>query len=216
MSDRTNTIFGWILFSGIVVMFLRFLSGLVFHADSPERPETMGFPIAGVEEEGAGGGGPSLAELLASADIAKGEQSFAKCISCHTINQGGASGIGPNLFGVVGLPIATHEPGFAYSDALAGHGGNWTFENLDEWLLSPRGFANGTKMSFAGLSNPEERANVIAYMNSMGSNLPLPEVQVAEPEAAEGGEAVAEAVADPAAAAGAVSAAEPVAENPGT
>src|SRR5690606_20036923 len=152
------------------------------------------------------------------ADIAKGEQSFAKCISCHTINQGGATGIGPNLFGIVGLPIAQHEPGFAYSNVLASHGGNWTFENLDEWLKSPRAFANGTKMSFAGLGNSEERANVIAYMNAMGSNLPLPAVEVAqpEPEAAEGGEAVAEAVADPAAAAGAVTAADPVAENPGT
>jgi len=215
MSDRTNTIFGWILFSGIVVMFLRFLSGLVFHADAPERPETMGFPIAGVEEEGVGGGGPSLAEVLATADVAKGEQVFARCISCHTINQGGASGIGPNLYGVVGLPIATHEAGFAYSAALSDHGGNWTFENLDEWLKSPRAFANGTKMSFAGLSSIEDRAAVIAYMNSMGSNLPLPEVQVAEPEAAEGGEAVAEAVEDPAAAAGATTAAEPVPENPG-
>jgi cytochrome c len=214
MTDRTNTIFGWILFSGIVVMFLRFLSGLVFHADNPERPEQMGFPIAGVEAEGAGGDGPSFAAVLATADPAAGEQVFAKCMACHTIEQGGAAGIGPNLYGVVGAGIGQHASGFAYSDVLASHGGNWTFENLDEWLKSPRGFANGTKMSFAGLSSVEDRAAVIAYMNSMGSGLPLPEAPAAEPEAAEG--EAADAPADvPVESAGATAAEEPAAENTG-
>ena len=213
MTDRTNTIFGWILFSGIVVMFLRFLSGLVFHADNPERPEEMGFPIAGVEEEGAAEG-PSFAAVLATADPAAGEQVFAKCMACHTIEQGGATGIGPNLYGVVGTGIAQHEPGFAYSGVLASHGGNWTFENLDEWLKSPRAFASGTKMSFAGLSSVEDRAAVIAYMNSMGSGLPLPEAPAAEPEVAEG-EAADAPMDVPVEAAGATASEEPVPENPG-
>lgn len=213
MTDRTNTIFGWILFSGIVVMFLRFLSGLVFHADNPERPEQMGFPIAGVEEEGAAEG-PSFAAVLATADPAAGEQVFAKCMACHTINQGGATGIGPNLYGVVGSGIAQHEPGFAYSSALASHEGNWTFENLDEWLKSPRAFANGTKMSFAGLSNVEDRAAVIAYMNSMGSGLPLPDPPAPEPEAAEG-EGVDAPTDVPVEATEGMASDDPVAENPG-
>src|SRR5690606_29437078 len=97
-----------------------------------------------------------------------------KCIACHTINQGGANGIGPNLWAILGDPLAHGRGGFAFSDALKKVGGNWTFEQMDKWLASPRAFANGTKMSFAGLSRPEERANVIAYMNAQGSNLPLP------------------------------------------
>lgn len=212
MSDRTNTIFGWILFSGIVVMFLRFVSGLVFHADNPERPEQMGFPIAGVEEEGADAG-PSFAAVLATADPAAGEQVFAKCIACHTIEQGGASGIGPNLYGVVGAAIGGHEPGFAYSTALAEHGGEWTFENLDEWLKSPRAFANGTKMSFAGLSSVEDRAAVIAYLNSMGSGVPLPEAPATEE--ADGDDAVDPPTDVPVEVTEAMASDDPVAENPG-
>ena len=95
-------------------------------------------------------------------------------MACHTIDQGGANGIGPNLYGTVGEAIAKGKGGFAFSDALAGVGGNWTFDQLDKWLTSPKAFANGTKMTFAGLPKAEDRANVVAYLNSMGSNLPLP------------------------------------------
>jgi cytochrome c len=84
----------------------------------------------------------------------------------------------------MGQPIGKHVAGFAYSGDLSGHGGNWTFENMDAWLASPKKFAAGTKMSFAGLSKPEDRANVIVYLNSLGANLPLPKVEAAP--AAEG------------------------------
>lgn len=188
MDDKFNTIAGWTLFGGIVALGLSSISSHIFGADDHERPEEMGYAIEGVVEEGEGDSGPSLAMLLANADIAAGEKSFAKCTACHTIEQGGANGIGPNLYGVVGQPIGKHVAGFAYSGALSGHGGDWTFENMDEWLKSPRAFAPGTKMSFAGLGNPQERANVIAYLNSMGSNLPPPEVEVVEDPAAEGQE----------------------------
>jgi cytochrome c len=80
--------------------------------------------------------------------------------------------------------------GFPFSDALKKVGGTWTFEQMDHWLTSPRTFANGTKMSFAGLSKPEDRANVIAYMNAQGSNLPLPAADAA-PEADEAVDAAA-------------------------
>jgi len=172
MGDRFNTIAGWALFAGIIALGSGIVSNKLFHA---ERPEPMGFAIEGVEAEGEGGeSGPSLNTLLASADVAAGEKTFAKCVACHTINQGGANGIGPNLWAIMGDPIAHGRGGFAFSDALKKVGGNWTFEQMDAWLASPRGFANGTKMSFAGLSRPEERANVIAYLNSQGTNLPLP------------------------------------------
>ena len=87
---------------------------------------------------------------------------------------GRATGIGPNLYGVVGAAHG-HVAGFAYSDALASIAGPWDFDALDEWLTSPRKYAPGTKMTFAGLSDPQDRADVIAYMNAQGSNLPLPE-----------------------------------------
>jgi cytochrome c len=202
MSDRFNTIAGWALFGGIIALGGGIVSSKLFHT---ERPEPMGYAIAGVEAEGEGGAsGPSLNTLLASADVAAGEKVFAKCVACHTINQGGANGIGPNLYATVGEAIATGKGGFAFSDALKKVGGTWTFEALDHWLTSPREFANGTKMSFAGLSKPEDRANLIAYLNTQGSNLPLPAAPAA---------AAADAPADAAAApAGDAAAAAPAAE----
>ncbi len=181
MTDRLNTIFGWVLFAGIVALGLSILSGLYFHADKPQRPETMGFPIEGVVEEGGGDSGPALATLLASGSADAGASVFAKCTSCHTIEQGGANGIGPNLFGTLGKSIGKHAAGFAYSDALSGKGGEWTYEAMDEWLKSPRAFAPGTKMSFAGLSSPEDRANVILYLHANGGGPPFPAAPVEEP-----------------------------------
>jgi cytochrome c len=138
----------------------------------------------GVIEEVDGPVGPSFMQLLATADPAAGERVFAKCQACHSIEQGGSDGIGPNLYGVVGKPVGKHAAGFAYTAALSGHGGDWNFENLDHWLQSPSGFASGTAMSFAGLPKVEDRANLVAYLNTMGSNLPTPAVEEAPAEAA--------------------------------
>lgn len=183
MDDRFNTIAGWTLFAGIVGLGLNSVSSHYFSADKPHRPEKMGYAIEGVADESEGAGGVPIATLLASSDASKGEAVFAKCASCHTINAGGANGIGPNLHGVVGEGIGTGAGGFAFSDALKSVGGTWTFEQLDAWLKSPKAFAPGTKMTFAGLSKPEDRANLIAYLNTQGSNLPLPAAP-AEGEAA--------------------------------
>lgn len=191
MDDRFNTIAGWTLFSGIVGLGLTIVSSMYFHADKHERPETMGYAIEGVAEEGEGAAEVPIATLLASADVAKGEATFAKCASCHTVNAGGANGIGPNLHGVVGEAIGKGVAGYAFSDALKSKGGTWTFEALNDWLKSPKAYAPGTKMTFAGLSKPEDRANVIAYLNSQGSNLPLPAAPA--PEAAPEGAAAAPA-----------------------
>lgn len=215
MNDRFNTIAGWTLFSGIVALGLSILSGMYFAADKHHRPEKLGYVIEGAEAEGPAESGPSLATLLATGDAAKGEALFAKCTSCHTINSGGAAGIGPNLFGVVGKPVGKHAAGFAYSDALGSHGGDWSFENLDAWLKSPKAFAPGTKMSFAGLSKGEDRANIILYMLANGGGPALPAADAA-PAAAEGDAAAAPAdgavpPADGAAAAGAAASAPPAA-----
>ncbi len=197
MSDN-NTIAGWVLAGGIAALGFSILSGKYFHADKPERPEVMGFAIEGVESAGGADAGPSLPVLLANADAAAGEKVFGKCAACHTINQGGAQGIGPNLWNSMGVPHA-HVAGFAYSDALSSIDELWTWENMDAWLKSPRRYADGTKMTFAGLSKPEDRANLMVYLNSQGSNIPLPEVPAEEP-AAETAEAEGEAEAEAAAA----------------
>jgi len=173
MDDRANTIAGWVLAGGIAALGLSIVSGMVFHS---ERPEKMGYPIEGAEEAGEGGkvADVPIASLLGTADPAKGAEVFKKCAACHTINQGGANGIGPNLYATMGEPIGQGKAGFAFSDALKSVGGNWDFDKMNAWLTSPRKFAPGTKMTFAGLANPQDRANVIVYLNSQGSNLPLP------------------------------------------
>lgn len=218
MDDRFNTAAGWVLFSGIVALGLSSVSSRIFHADNPERPEEMGYPIEGVVEEGEGDAGPSLAALLASGDAAAGEKAaIGRCGTCHTFDQGGGIKTGPNLFGVVGKPIGKHAAGFAYSSALSGHGGEWSYENMDAWLKSPKAFAPGTKMSFAGLSSGQDRANIILYMREQGGGPPLPEVVETVPAADAAAEApgagpgqVEGAPVDPVEAAGAMSDAQPV------
>lgn len=197
MDDRFNTIAGWTLFGGIVALGLSSLSGHYFLADKEHRPEKMGYVIEGVEAEGGAGAAAAepIANRLAKADVAKGEATFAKCKACHAIAQGGANGIGPNLWGVVGASQAAH-PGFAYSDALKGKGGKWDFASLDEWLTSPAKYATGTKMSFAGIGDPQQRADVILYLNSQGSNLPLPAAEAAAAPAADAAAPAADASAE--------------------
>ena len=181
MDDRTNTIAGWVLAACGAALGLSIVGGMVFHSGEVETP---GYAIEAAEEEGGGAAAEvPIATLLASADAAKGADVFKKCAACHTINQGGANGIGPNLYATMGKPVAGHA-GFGYSDALQKVGGSWDFDKMNAWLTSPRKFAPGTKMTFAGLSNPQDRANIILYMNQQGSNLPLPAAPApgAEPE----------------------------------
>ena len=179
MSDNFNTIAGWALFSGIVGLGLNSLSGHIFLADKAERPEHMGYAIAGVVSSGGGAAAVPIETLLAKADPAKGQAVFAKCASCHTINSGGANGIGPNLYGIVGDSIGQGRGGFAFSDDVKKLGGKWDFKSLDHWLSNPRGMAAGTKMTFAGLDDGQDRANVIAYLDAQGSNVPLPKAGAA-------------------------------------
>ena len=179
MDDRFNTIAGWVLFAGIVALGSSIVAGEVFHS---ERPEKMGYPIEGVAVEGEGGGEAEkpIAFYLASADAAKGEAVFNKCTACHNATKGGATQLGPNLWDVLGEPIGKGK-GFAFSPALSGKGGNWTWDALNDWLKNPKAFAPGTKMTFAGLSKPEDRANVMAFLNAHSdAPEPLPAAPAAE------------------------------------
>ena len=209
MDDRSNTIAGWVLAGGIVALGLSIVSGMYFHGEAPEKE---GFAVA-AEAGGEAGGAAAvpIATLLATADVAKGEAVFKKCVACHTIAQGGPSGIGPNLWATMGKPHG-HVAGFSYSDALKSVPGNWDFEGMDKWLANPKKYAPGTKMTFAGLGNPEERANLIAYLNAQGSNLPLPTPPAADAAAPAADAATGEAAAAPAADAAAPAPAAPAAK----
>lgn len=180
MDDRFNTIAGWVLFAGIVALGSSIVAGEMFHS---ERPEKMAYPIEGVAVEGEGGAAAELPieTYLAKADVAKGQQVFNKCAACHNADKGGANQTGPNLWGVMGEPVGQGK-GFAFSDALSKKGGAWNWDNLAQWLSSPKAFAPGTKMTFAGLGNPQDRADVIAFLNSH-SDAPKP--MPAAPKAAD-------------------------------
>jgi len=108
-----------------------------------------------------------IEQYLAKADPAKGQQTAKVCLQCHTFDKGGANKIGPNLFGVLEENIAS-VAGYQFSSVLAAHKGDkWDPEKLNVWLFKPQDFAKGTKMTFAGLPKAEDRANVIAYLQSL-------------------------------------------------
>lgn len=131
----------------------------VAQAYTVDTGEAAGGETAAVAE------GPDFATLLASADAAAGEKVFGKCKACHKVD--GTNGTGPHLDGVVGRAVASVAD-FGYSDPMKAHGGNWTPEALEAFLANPKGVVPGTKMSFAGLPKVEDRANVIAYLQSLG------------------------------------------------
>lgn len=133
------------------------------------QAEAYGEPSYVIEVADAGGDTDApevdFAELLAVADVAKGEKIFKKCSACHKTEKG-ANAVGPYLLGVVGRPVDAAD-GFSYSGALEKVADVWTPENLNDFLASPKGFAPGTTMGFAGLKKIEERADVIAYLDSL-------------------------------------------------
>ncbi len=194
--DMFNTAAGWVLFAAGLGLGLSIVAGKVFHGNDPQRPDTLGYVIEGVEEE-AGAVEMTMDEALnmEGVDVSAGEKVFAKCSACHTIEAGGANGVGPNLHGIMGAGVGAVS-GYEYSGAMASFGGQWGWDEMNDWLNNPRGYMDGTKMGFAGLSSIEDRAAVALYMNENGSNLAVPEyvsVAAEEAEAVEGEEAAAEA-----------------------
>ncbi|MHC1550151.1 c-type cytochrome [Phyllobacterium sp. K27] len=159
-----------------VVMSAAIMSDSLFDTHAPEKP---GFIIEAPEggEETAGAAAPAeavpVATLLASADAKRGEAVFKRCAACHTVEKGGANKVGPNLWDIVERPIATHE-GFSYSGAMKefSKGGEekWTFEHLNHFLTSPKGYIKGTAMGFAGDKKDPERADLIAYLQTLSDN----------------------------------------------
>lgn len=158
-------------FCGAFLVFLLggFFAEFIYHApESHDGEHVQAYSIeTGGEEEGGGEAEAEVPfeEVLASADPAEGEGVFRKCQSCHKVEDG-ANGTGPHLFGVVGRPVDA-VPGYSYSGALEEVADVWTPENLNAFLTNPKGYAPGTAMNFAGLPSVEDRANLIAWLDSL-------------------------------------------------
>ncbi|MBV7266034.1 c-type cytochrome [Erythrobacter ani] len=195
--DLFNTAAGWVLFAAGLGLGLSILSDKYFHGYDPEMPEQPGYFIEAAEEEGGAEPEMTMAAALNMMPqddlVAQGEKVFAKCQACHNVAQGGPNGVGPNLHAIMGAPFAS-KAGFNYSSALSGASGNWGWEEMNEWLLNPKRYIEGTSMSFAGLGKIEDRAAVALYLNANGSNLPVPEyVEEAAAEESPEGETEGEA-----------------------
>jgi cytochrome c len=185
-SFELNKIAGAILGTGVFAMGLGVISDILFEQEPPEKPGYV-IEVAEAAPTAAGQEAPKavpLPELLAKADVAKGESISKKCTACHSLEKGGPNKIGPGLWGVVDRPIAAHE-GFAYSEGMKSYAATaktWTFDNLNHFLTNPKAAVAGTAMSFAGVKNDQDRADLLAYLRTLAdSPVPLPTVEAAAP-----------------------------------
>lgn len=199
-SFELNKIIGALLAAVFVIFSVSIVSDSIFATHAPSQP---GYAIEVAETGEAGGEAaperPSVVALLPDADPDAGQGVFRRCAACHTAEQGGANRAGPNLWNVVGHQIAAHE-GFSYSTAMRDYseGGSkvWDYETLSAFLASPRTEVPGTAMAFAGIRNPQEEANLIAYLRTLSDDpQPLPEPAAAEEQP---DEAEADSAAEPA------------------
>jgi cytochrome c len=165
-----NKIFAAILVAGIIAMFGGFVAKQLVH---PHKLAENAYNIEVVEVAAPGAAKPMaqpILAMIAAADVAKGEKIAKACAACHSFNKGGPNGVGPNLYGTVGGP-KHHAAGFAYSGALIEVGGNtWTYGELNKFLWKPKDYAKNTKMSYAGLKKPEDRAALLAWLRTQADS----------------------------------------------
>ena len=176
-SFEINKIVAAVLMVALLVIGIGKLSDVIFHVEKPDKPgysievesSTVSISTATKDEEKI-----DIASLMALGDIAHGEKVFKKCAACHSIVKGGKNAIGPALYNVVGRKVGVIED-YKYSKALAAYDKNWTFEELNGFLIKPAKWIKGTKMAYAGLRKEKDRASVIKYLNENADNpLPLP------------------------------------------
>ena len=172
-----NKIIVSIVFAITLVLGINKLTEVIFYV---EKPEKSAYQVEGItavasntttETNSASSESGNIMALFSSTSAEEGAKVFKKCAACHSIAEGGGNKIGPALWGVLGRPAGT-IPDYKYSKAMAAHGKNWSFEEMNGFLIKPKDWIKGTKMSFAGLKKAEDRAAVILYMNE-NTNSPL-------------------------------------------
>jgi cytochrome c len=174
-SFEWNKIIGAVLASMILAMVSGIIASSLVKPTIPAKPA---YVVAGAEKQPQGqkaaakpAGPEPVAPLLAKADPKAGAEQAKKCMVCHTFEKGQPNRIGPNLYSVIGEPIAEGRNGYEFSAALSKHKGEkWTIDRLNHWLWNPQSFAQGTKMTFAGLPKAQDRADVIAYLNTLSDH----------------------------------------------
>ena len=187
-SFELNKILGAVLGTCLILLSLNIGAGAIF---APHKPAKPGFNIAVKEESGGEKAGASkepeqpIETLLAKASVEKGQTTAKQCVACHTFEKGGPNRVGPNLWNIVGSERGEGR-GFNFTAAMKAKGGKWTFEELNKFLANPRGYVPGTAMTFAGISKPEQRADVIDYLRTLADNpVPLPKAAEGAPAAGE-------------------------------
>ena len=173
-----NKIIVSIVFAIILVLGINKVTDAIFYVEKPEKSAyqvaivTTVASTASAETSSTNSEEENIMALFASASAAEGAKVFKKCAACHSIKEDGANKIGPALWSVLGRTAGSF-PDYKYSKAMAAHGKNWSFEEMNGFLIKPKDWIKGTKMSFAGLKKAKERAAVILYMNE-NTNSPLP------------------------------------------
>lgn len=187
-SFELNKVAGAVLGALLFAVGSGFVAELIYH---PKPAGNAGYPLPEPEPKSAGAEAAApkvepIAVRLASADADKGKGGTKACQACHSFEKGGPNKVGPDLWDIVERQKAHHE-GFDYSAGLKEKGGAWTYEDLDHFLENPKGYVKGTKMAFAGISSPTERANVIAYLRTLSdSPKPLPAAEKKDEKAPAG------------------------------
>ena len=177
-SFELNKIIAAVLMVALLVIGIDKFSDAIFHVDKPKTPgykvEVDQVVTATISTKSADVEIVDIAALMLMGDVASGEKIFKKCAACHSINKGGKNNIGPALYNVVGRKIGEISD-YKYSKALAAYDKEWTFEELNGFLIKPTKWIKGTKMAYAGLRKEKDRASVIKYLNqNSDSPLPLP------------------------------------------
>ena len=180
-SFELNKIIAAVLLTALIVIGIGKFTDILFHV---EKPKESAYKIEGLEVVASSASSASsevkvlevvdIKQLLAMGDLGHGEKVFKKCSACHQIASGGKNMIGPNLWGVIGRTAGSVND-YKYSKAMVAYGKEWTYEEMNSYLIKPQAYVKGTKMAFAGLRKEKDRASVILFMNSKSSSpKPLP------------------------------------------
>jgi cytochrome c len=175
-SFEINKIIAAVLLTALIIIGIGKLTDVLFHI---EKPKESAYKIEGLDVASTSTSSSEVATkvveavdikaLLAMGDLGHGEKIFKKCSACHMIASGGKNMIGPNLWSVIGRTAGSVSD-YKYSKAMVAYGKEWTFEEMNSYLIKPQAYVKGTKMAFAGLRKEKDRASVILFMNSKSSN----------------------------------------------